>query len=85
MALWVSGLVFVNWSLGPETDFFFFKGKQPPLCRIILSVKLHGRMIRRKHLRRSEPLILSFNKVPFLLRGSDLRGESDNRLKEGEI
>lgn len=40
---------------------------------------------RRKHLHRSEPLILSFNKVPFLLRGSDLRGESDNRLKEGEI
>jgi len=28
-------------------------------------------------------LLLSFNKVPFLLRGSDLRGESDNRLKEG--
>jgi hypothetical protein len=35
----------------------------------------------RKLRRRLEPLILSLDKMPFLMRGSDLRGKSDSRFK----
>lgn len=66
--------------LGPEVGLL--KEASMALHSRALSVSLSGGMRRGRKLRtRSEPLILSPDKMPFLMRGSDLRGKSDSRFK----
>jgi hypothetical protein len=68
------------WSLGPEGQLL--RGNNCPFAELLFLKDSVGEWTEEeKHWSRSEPLILSVDKMPFLMRGSDLRGKSDSRFK----
>lgn len=77
---WLSGLQ--GQICREESEFGSWLWRGALLCRAVLSYQcLGGKMRERKHRSRSGPLILSPDKMPFLMRGSDLRGKADSRFK----
>lgn len=77
---WLSGLQ--GRICREESEFGSWLLSGALLCIAVLSYQCHGgKMRERKRRSRSGPLILSPDKMPFLMRGSDLRGKADSRFK----